>query len=215
MDCFGATATGMTRSVSTALFLCCATLACSDAAEPEGSVEARMALEECCAVERLPSGEQAVLLERGLVGAELAVAADPADPVAHLAVFCYLGKRVRRDGLSLRALGAVRRLLREIDTALTLAPDFPAALAAKGALLASLPRLLGGDPTEGERLARQAVRLAPEDAEARLTLIDVLERRGRHDDAEAERKTLVRRVEGGERGGARSDAGEVVAQLPP
>jgi tetratricopeptide (TPR) repeat protein len=189
-----ATAGVVTRRVS-AVVLVWALLAQSGAAEPNGSDEARAALALCREIEQAREAEQPALLERGLVRAEVAVAADPDDPVAHLAVFCNLGKRLRRDGISWHAFGAVRRLLREIDTALALAPDFAGALAAKGGLLASLPRFLGGDPREGERLVRRAISLAPDDVGARLTLVDVLEARGAHDEAQAEAEAALALVQ--------------------
>jgi len=61
---------------------------------------------------------------------------------------------------------------------LELAPDFPDALLGKGALLSSLPRLLGGDPAEGERLVRRALQIDPDYVGARLFLAESLQKRG-------------------------------------
>ena len=77
-------------------------------------------------------------------------------------MFCNLGKRLemkRRDEGLFATLGELGRVRKEIDTALALAPDYPAALAAKGEMLVELPRLFGGDLQEGERLLRRAVAL--------------------------------------------------------
>src|SRR5207245_9130990 len=83
------------------------------------------------------------------------------DPKAHLAVFCNLGNDVSLRGLAVTSLFAVRRLRREIDRTLELAPDYADALVGKGEFLGELPRLLGGDAEEGERLLGDALRLDP------------------------------------------------------
>ncbi len=194
MDRGSATGGRLLRRASAAIILC-ALLDSSGAAEPPGSEESRAALTLCREVELAPEADQGDLLDRGLTRSELAVAADPGDPVAHLAVFCNLGKRLRRDGISWHAFGEVRRLLREVDTALALAPDFAGAMAAKGGLLASLPRVLGGDAKEGERLVRRAISLAPDDIGARFTLVDLLEARGAHEEAQAEAEAALALVE--------------------
>ena len=121
------------------------------------------------------------MLARGLARAEEAVRADARDAVAHFAVFCNLGKRLemeRNGGRLFATLGDLRRVQREIDLTLTLAPDYPAALAAKGEMLVELPRLFGGDPREGERLLRRAVSLDPDDQRMRLMLANVAQATG-------------------------------------
>lgn len=198
---------------SAAVLLCVTLPSQVRASEPRGSEEARAALDLCYAAEHAPPETQIDLLERGLAHASAAVAADPDDALAHFAVFCNLGKRVRRDGVSFGTLGEVRRLMREIDLTLSLAPDYPAALSAKGEMLVALPRLLGGSMREGERLARRAVELAPEDVAARFALVEVLEARGLRDDAQAEAEAALALVErsGGEP--ERSQAEAVVDRL--
>lgn len=149
-------------------------LAASAQAEPVATADAREALERCYDADRLAEDARREALERGLVIAERAVASAPDDPTAHFAAFCLRGKRVELDGLSFRLLGEVRRVREHVDRALALAPDWPTALAGKGAMLMTLPRLLGGDAAEGERLLRRAIALDPTSDGARDTLARLL-----------------------------------------
>jgi hypothetical protein len=162
------------RLVVVALGLC-ATVAHGGQPQPAGTAAEALAL--CEQADQLSSVERLAVLARGLARAEEAVRATPRDAVAHFAVFCNLGKRLELErygtGL-LPMLGALHRVQREIDLALALVPDYPAALAAKGEMLVELPRVLGGDPREGERLLRRAVALDPDDPRMRLMLANVL-----------------------------------------
>lgn len=146
----------------------------SAAEEPMGSPDAKEAVARCYDADRLPESTRREALDHGLAIAERAVAESPDDAVAHFAAFCLRGKRVDLDGLSLRLLGEVRLVRQHIDRALALAPDWPAALAGKGAILLTLPRLLGGDAAEGERLLRRAIALDPASSSARDTLAKLL-----------------------------------------
>lgn len=160
--------------------------AAAHAADPAGAgPAAREALAICQRADRVSPDERAALLTFGLQRAEAAVQADPRDAAAHLAVFCNLGRRLRaRGGWGLlTAFGDLRRAREELDTALALEPDYPGALAAKGQMLAELPRWLGGDRQEAERLLRRAVALDPDDARMRLMLAGVLQEAGRRDEA--------------------------------
>jgi tetratricopeptide (TPR) repeat protein len=85
----------------------------------------------------------------------------------------------------------VRRLRREVDRTLELAPDFPDALVGKGSLLIDLPRALGGDAKEGERLLREALRIDPDYVDARVRLARVLDARGARDEAREEARRAV------------------------
>ena len=121
-----------------------------------GSPPAHQALALCQHADAVPLRLREAILTHGLVLAEAAVAANDGDAAAHFAVFCNLGKRMRLAGPSLQRLVEVRRLRREIDRTLELAPDDPDALLGKGAMLLQAPRLLGGDPTAGARFVDRA-----------------------------------------------------------
>jgi tetratricopeptide (TPR) repeat protein len=150
-----------------------------------------------------PAPQAAWLLARGLEAAEAAVAADETDAHAHLAVVCNLGRQLERARVSFRSFGAVGRLKREVDRAVELAPEDPDALAAKGGLLLRLPRLLGGDVDEAERLLGRAVTIAPEHATAWYYLARLREGRG---DDEAARAAAEKALGYAEHAGLRWEA---------
>lgn len=132
----------------------------------------------CTAADGLAPEQRSAVLARGLALADAAVAADTQSARAHFAVVCNLGKATGLGGVGFGTLRAVYRLRREIDVTLALAPTDPDALAAKGALLVRLPRVLGGDLAEGEQWLRRALAVDPENGTARAYLEEVMSRRG-------------------------------------
>ncbi len=183
------------------------------AAEPAGSAAAQHAIALCDAVDDRPTVEASGQLARALELAEQAVAADDNDAKAHLAVFCTVAKQTSIAGFSLRSLLAVRRLQREIDRTLELAPDYTDALVAKGAFLLNLPRLLGGNVREAEHLLRRALELEPERISARLYLAEALESLGFHEAARAQAEhALVAALRAG-RGPQAEEARQLIARL--
>ncbi len=153
---------------------CCMLLVGAAAAEPMGSQAAKQSLVLCVEADELSGDDQRTALARGVQLAEDAIAADSQDAKAHFALFCNLGKQTKVAGLGLRSLFKFRRLSRELDTTLALAPNDPDALAAKGALLVQTPRFFGGDAAEGERLLRRALDIEPDNTEARRYLAEVV-----------------------------------------
>jgi len=163
-----------------------ATLSVARAADPPGTPASREALALCHRADDAPEAERPAMLDRALTLAERAVADDERDALAHFAVFCSLGGKMRRAGLGVGALVDLRRLRREVDRTLELAPDFADALAGKGALLLDAPRLLGGDPKEAERLLRRALEVDPDYLRPRLDLVRAVRTRGAEAEAHAE-----------------------------
>jgi tetratricopeptide (TPR) repeat protein len=169
----------------------------TSATDPDGSAVAREALALCNRVQELEDEDVADDLARTLTLADQAIAADDRDALAHFARFCALGEQARRTGASLSSLVKLWAIRDAVDRTLELAPEFPDALLGKGALLSSLPRLLGGDPEEGERLVRRALAIDPDYVGARLFLAETLATRGQRDaarsEAERAREAAVRK----------------------
>jgi hypothetical protein len=158
-------------------------LAGAAGAVPPGQPAALDALAHCRSAERLEGGAQRDSLERGLALATAAVAADDRDAAAHFAVFCTLGRLVQLRGLNLLHPLEALRALGELDTALRLAPDDADVLAAKGATLMLLPRLLGGDPQAGREWLRRALARDPHHCAATAYLVASESRDGATADA--------------------------------
>jgi tetratricopeptide (TPR) repeat protein len=117
--------------------------------------------------------------------------------------------------VSLTGLFKLRAVRREIERTLELAPDFPDALLGKGALLLALPRLLGGDDEEGERLLRRALEIDPAYVGARLELASALAGDGRRDEAHAEALRALAEAEAKGDAEAAWDARRIVAETSP
>jgi tetratricopeptide (TPR) repeat protein len=116
--------------------------------------------------------------ERGESLATQAVSLDDKSAAAHFAVVCNLGEILRLDGEKLTSVFLLRRLLTEVDRTLQLDPNHIDALATKGNLLLRLPRMLGGDAKEGERLLREVVQRDENAVTSRITLAKTCEARG-------------------------------------
>jgi tetratricopeptide (TPR) repeat protein len=167
----------------------------------------------CNQADAAPDGEKRAVLERGLAAAEAAIAADDNDPSAHFAVFCNLGKRMRLDGAAFSSLLSLRRLRREVDRTLELAPNHADALVGKAALLYYTPRVLGGDRAEGERLLRVALAVAPGYVDARLALARMLDARGARDEARATARRALRDARHTSNAAKEAEAQRLVEQL--
>ncbi|MEO8340715.1 MAG: hypothetical protein ABI604_13515 [Nitrospirota bacterium] len=122
--------------------------------------------------------------KKGQALGERAVALDDQSADAHFALFCNLGELMRVDGeLNITSIMGFRRMTKELDRTLELAPDHLDALSAKGAFLLRLPSLLGGDKEKGEKLLRYVLLKSPQSVNARLSLAKNYCADGRHSDA--------------------------------
>jgi len=122
--------------------------------------------------------------EKGQALGEQAVALDDRSADAHFALFCNLGELMRVDGeVNVTSVMGFRRITKELDRTLELAPDHLDALSAKGTFLLRLPSLLGGDREKGEKLLRYVLLKAPQSVNARLSLALTYCADGRHNEA--------------------------------
>src|SRR5262245_6796197 len=122
--------------------------------------------------------------EKGQALGEQAVVLDDQSADAHFALFCNLGELMRIDGeLSITSVMGFRRMTKELDRTLELAPDHLEALSAKGSFLLRLPSLLGGDREKGEKLLLYVLLKAPQSINARLSLARTYCADGRHREA--------------------------------
>ena len=122
--------------------------------------------------------------EKGQALGEQAVALDDRSADAHFALFCNLGELMRIDGeMSITSVMGFRRMTKELDRTLELAPDHLDALSAKGALLLRLPFMLGGDREKGEKLLLYVLLKSPQSVNARLSLAKSYCADGRHSEA--------------------------------
>lgn len=122
--------------------------------------------------------------EKGQALGERAVALDDRSAEAHFALFCNLGELMRIDGeVNITSVMGFRRMTKELDRTLELAPDHLDALSAKGTFLLRLPSLLGGDREKGEKLLRYVLLKSPQSVNARLSLAKSYCADGRHSEA--------------------------------
>jgi cytochrome c-type biogenesis protein CcmH/NrfG len=160
---------GLTSSV---IAIAIARLVTPAIANDLSSAKAAQALVVCESIDSTPAAtdkaQKIQRLEEEIVVAEAAVAADPQDARAHLALFCNVGKKLDLAGLSWRVFGELRRMQAEIDRAQELAPDDPDILVAKGEMLRRVPGPLGGNKEQGRALLARAVQVRPDHVPARL-----------------------------------------------
>src|SRR5262245_1586349 len=142
--------------------------------------------------------ERKAHFERGEALATKAVALDDKSAPAHFAIVCNLGELLRVDGEKLTSLLLLRRLMAEVDRTLQLDPNHVDAMATKGTLLMRLPRVLGGNTEEGQRLLREVVKRDDNAVTSRITLAKSCAETGKRDEGVqlASRALQIARQEG-------------------
>jgi cytochrome c-type biogenesis protein CcmH/NrfG len=121
---------------------------------------------------------------------------------------------MRIDGeASVASMLGFRRMMKELDRTLELAPDHLDALSAKGTLLVRLPPFLGGDKSQGEQILRQVIQREPASVNARLNLAKSYCAKGKHDEAVSLAIEALRLAETHHRDDFLSEARSVLSQL--
>jgi cytochrome c-type biogenesis protein CcmH/NrfG len=121
---------------------------------------------------------------------------------------------MRIDGeTSLSSVLGFRRMMKELDRTLELAPGHLDALSAKGTLLVRLPALLGGDKSHGEEILRQVIRREPNSVNARLSLAKSYSAGGKHQEALSLAAEALQLAESHHRDDFLPEARSVLAQL--
>jgi len=152
--------------------------------------------------------------EKGQALGEQAVALDDRSAEAHFALFCNLGELMRIDGeLSITSVMGFRRMTKELDRTLELAPDHLDALSAKGTFLVRLPSMLGGDREKGEKLLRYVLQKEPQSVNARLSLAKSYCANGRHSEALALASEALDLAQAQHQDDFVPEASQVLAQL--
>lgn len=151
--------------------------------EKKGLAELEQASQFLDQAEKAPSEEEKKrLYEQAATHAERAVQLIPENADAHFVLFGAKGRVAQMGGLASAAL-ALSSLNSQLDEVLRLDPNHSDALAARGGMLMKLPRLMGGNTTEGIEHLERAVEINPNGAGTRLELAEAYEIVGREADA--------------------------------
>lgn len=134
--------------------------------------------------------EKLAAYERGRDAAKLAVELAPRSAEAHLWYAANLGRWATTKG-KLRAAFLLGTIKEEIETALQLAPNHPAALALAGSFYFETPGLLGGDAARAEAYHRKALAADPRFTRARMELARCLIQQRRYGEARSELQRVL------------------------
>lgn len=131
------------------------------------------------------------LFQAGIEAAKRGVALDGARVEAHFWYAANEGEYADLKG-ALQSLGLVKTIRKEFEAALAINPAYEngAIYSALGQIDLNLPRLLGGNERRGIERLEEGLRVGPGNAELKVTLAEVYQKKGRRDEA----KKLVESV---------------------
>jgi tetratricopeptide (TPR) repeat protein len=124
------------------------------------------------------------LFQSGVEAAKKAVALDGQRVEGHFWLGANQGEYADLKG-ALQSLGLVKSIRREFEAALAINPVYEsgAIYSALGQIDLNLPRLLGGNERRGIERLEAGLKVGPDNAELKVTLAEVYQKKGRKDEA--------------------------------
>ncbi|MFY9555491.1 MAG: TRAP transporter TatT component family protein [Blastocatellia bacterium] len=146
----------------------------------------------------------------GVDAARKAVALDEKRVEGHFWFGANQGEYADLKG-ALQSLGLVKTIRREFLAALAINPAYEngAIYSALGQIDLNLPRLLGGNERRGIERLEEGLKVGPDNAELKVTLAEVYQKKGRKDEA---RKLLQRVLDANDPARSASELGELKAK---
>jgi tetratricopeptide (TPR) repeat protein len=124
------------------------------------------------------------LFQSGVEAAKKAVASDDKRVEGHFWFAANEGEYADLKG-ALQSLGLVKTIRKEFEAALAINPAYEngAIYSALGQIDLNLPRLLGGNERRGIERLEAGLKVGPNNAELKVTLAEVYQKKGRRDEA--------------------------------
>jgi tetratricopeptide (TPR) repeat protein len=124
------------------------------------------------------------LFQSGAEAAKKAIALDANRVEGHFWLGANEGEYADLKG-ALQSLGLVKSIRREFEAALAINPAYEsgAIYSALGQIDLNLPRLLGGNERRGIERLEAGLKVGPDNAELKVTLAEVYQKKGRKDEA--------------------------------
>jgi tetratricopeptide (TPR) repeat protein len=128
--------------------------------------------------------KKARLFQAGVEAAKKAVALDEKRVEGHFWYAANEGEYADLKG-ALQSLGRVKTIRKEFEAALAINPAYEggAIYSALGQIDLNLPRLLGGNERRGIERLEEGLRVGPDNAELKITLAEIYEKKSRKDEA--------------------------------
>lgn len=128
--------------------------------------------------------KKARVFQSGAEAAKKAIALDATRVEGHFWLGANQGEYADLKG-ALQSLGLVKTIRREFEAALAINPAYEngAIYSALGQIDLNLPRLLGGNEKRGIERLEAGLKVGPDNAELKVTLADVYQKKGRRDEA--------------------------------
>ena len=119
---------------------------------------------------------------KGLEYGRRAVEVNPEGKEGHFYYMANMGAIAQLKG-TLTSLWKFRKIKKEMDRTLELAPDWPPILLARAQYLMEMPGIFGGDREEAMRLCQRVIELDPDHLPTYVCVAQLLADEGRYDEA--------------------------------